>query len=255
MKLTDIVNEEYKDIRHDTADSIKMKGSLTNEKITKMYASFLKTIDEKNCGIRGLEDYKTARDLLLDEKILYEPEDITLFCFVLQEYQENEYFNASGLFLSALINVHYEQTTFKGEYLLHLGFSDNEDTEIDCLGIKNAGAHIHVVGNVGYFLGEKMERGTIQVDGNASCNLGNLMFGGEVYIKNAGKKVGRLMARGSIFADEIESIDESFKSGKIVSKKKIEGFDIRKLESVASYAEIYSAGEQINARNTFWDKK
>jgi hypothetical protein len=138
-----------------------------------------------------------------------------------------------GLFLSALINNCDEKELVV--ITQHLDFS------IPHLGQKNR-KNIIVKGDVGDFLGDRMKRGSIKVEGNADrCpgwfleggtieiegdagnQIGSAMKGGRIIIKgNAGDDVGSLMFGGEISLNgEYLSLAWDMRGGDIYHKDKL----------------------------------
>ncbi len=89
-----------------------------------------------------------------------------------------------GSFLSALVNIHYEQTQRKETYLLFTTeeVDDFEDANRH-LGFRNNGANILINGNAGDYLGEEMISGKITVLGKAKSHIGQDMKGGKIYVQ------------------------------------------------------------------------
>ncbi len=192
------------------------------------------------------KEHELARGmfLLLAEK--YSSEDITAFSVELGEYQSKfEIFNA-GIFISAMINVHFKKTQSQKEYRI---ITSHLEKAIDNIGILNCGAKIRVDGDVGRNLGAKMKSGTITVEGNAGVLVGSSMHGGTISVRNAGnclglslhggaihvsgssgKFIGENMQYGTIFLDgtyERSNISKDFRNGEIIFQgKRISLYDL-----------------------------
>ncbi len=151
--------------------------------------------------------YISAQKIL--KKISYTKEDITAFSLYLS-YLENEIdLSFAGIFLSVLINEHYEKTEEQNEnkkkntFLPYKILTSHLETEIDNIGFRNNGAQIEITGSVGSGLGAYMQAGEIIVYGNCNSSAGFCMRGGTINIKGrAGDAFGNSLQGGTLFAEE-----------------------------------------------------
>ncbi len=145
--------------------------------------------------------YKIEYDIYLrtytfikEKKIKLSPEYITEFAFNLAELKTEKYFESSGEALSALINVHYNETRCNEEYkipVIHF------EKEIDSIGVHNSGANIKIIGNTRMNIGNKMTAGKIIVDGNCQ-SLGYSLIGGKIEIQGDVKLFAGTKMQGGI---------------------------------------------------------
>ncbi len=125
----------------------------------------------------------------------FTPEDITSLCFFMSDFQDHPSFESCGEFFMPLINAHHSQTKNSVYNII----TKHIDKKIHVLGKRNAGATIHVHGDVGHGVGEEMYNGTIIVYGNAEERVGSSMNDGIIIIQNhAGEDVGTFMKNGRI---------------------------------------------------------
>ncbi len=243
MNLEKILQEEYKDVSNQTRKEIKQVAhSKEVDDIQKVYKYFMRTckkiFDDANDINRTTENVKflaTNENLYflakrLTEKLDFEKKDLDTFFSELVNYKKFVSFSSTGFFISALINKNYDRTRMREEYVLIAYDLD----ELGYIGSHCNGANIHVYGNVGSQICEKMEKGTVTIEGNAGycagCNmkggtlilqnadneLGAFMNGGTIICKNAGEEVGLFMIRGTIHITEFcKEISESYYGGDI----------------------------------------
>jgi hypothetical protein len=132
-----------------------------------------------------------ARALKQITGISYSSANVEKFSVALAEFQNEDHFRlAAGLFLSALIN-----NCKDNDFVINTGhFSEG----IDALGYKNT-KNLTVVGDVGNFLGDSMQCGTITVEGNAGGVVGAWMTGGEIHIDGSYRYLSENIISGKIY--------------------------------------------------------
>ncbi len=241
MKLTTLIENEYETIEQQTAEKA-VRPNTKNDSIIYAFKSWLKLLHTKVYSRNPFFDYMHAEDKLKEfnpdysYNISYTPEDISSFCFYLEDFCTKENMEYSGMFISALINLHYRKHTFKGDYFLHV---DPLPTTLDYLGKFTNGAAIYIKGNTGRFVGYEIKSGKITVEGNTLGSLGYRMTGGIIHILgNAESEVGREMKDGKIIVEKntgkftgermqggavhingtIKRISENFEKGMIYNK-------------------------------------
>jgi len=136
----------------------------------------------------------------LTEKIDFEKKDLDTFFNELPNYTKKNCFSSTGFFISALINQHYSRTKTTEEYIL-IAY-DLE--ELSFIGSHCNGANIHVYGNVGSSVCEKMQNGTVAIEGNCNHAAGTNMTGGTLSVQNAGNQLGAFMNGGTIIAESAQ---------------------------------------------------
>jgi hypothetical protein len=106
----------------------------------------------------------------------YSKDDVERFTIAFPEFQEKEGIsrNRTGLFLSALANLHESSSmVFATTSMIWLPWY---------MGFKNTKS-LEIKGNAGHFLGAGMEDGEIIVNGDAGALAGCYMSGGLIHIK------------------------------------------------------------------------
>jgi len=266
MKLTDIIDEEYADTIESSIKKIQVADDNFTSSLMKTYVDTLlydETVRETE-GYVDIDDFSRHSDLYTfifnsinkkNSEMKYSSQDITAFSVYLQSIKKEEYYPLQGIILSALINIHFEKTKTKEEYILinseeysvnRLGSSiDGAKVKIFGYGGNQLGAYmkngtITVIGNAGYGVGHEMENGTIIVEGNTLYNCGEMMRGGTIKIKgnctfstcfgmqngkieilgNAGEKTGIFMIGGTLHVQgKIEEIEKNRSGGEIYEGK------------------------------------
>ncbi len=248
MNLTNLIQKEYSDVKKENSLETSILPSKKMNELVQSCKLFLRicrrvydaldSYPPKETIIlpANFELYNAAQQIV--SKISFEKEDISFFVSTLPNYQKFEYFSFSGLFISALINKHYEKTKTNEEYVLITeGLGKGILKELQQIGTYTNGATIHVFGNLGSNTGENMISGKIIVEGNCGYNTGIFMQGGEIILRNAkrglgsymvggkitcertGTETGYLMEGGTIFITEhCEEIDKNSYGGKIYYK-------------------------------------
>ncbi len=222
MNLTESIEKEYASIKE---TEIKLLPNKNDAKqmhlLTEAYASWLKEAGFNALLNRSYEKnlrYEDAINRLRKIKKTYSSEQIVQFCSLLNGYQSQKLFSVTGFFLSALINMHYaavhKTAQENKEYIL---FTEHLEKKIDYIGYLANGAHIHIVGDAGLFLGKDMKSGRITILGNTGSSPGFGMNGGAITIRhNAGPLVGNYMNGGEIHIDGgYRSISDQIYGGRI----------------------------------------
>ncbi len=161
-------------------------------------------------------EYDVAKGIIRALRPEYSQNTLTHFCIDILPFEKNEFFNETGIFLSAFIKLACEKTGEK-EYFLDISLFT---TLLDFIGMENR-ADLTLDGNVGNYLGKNMQEGKIVVKGNteecagehvydgeiiihgnAKSNLGHTLCGGTIRVKgDAGIDVGLDMCAGEIYLD------------------------------------------------------
>lgn len=138
--------------------------------------------DEEKCYATILHRMKNQR---------YSAKDVEAFSLVLPGFaNEYRFLERAGFFLSAMMNRSRDS-----EFAIHT----NQFTEPICyLGYRNS-KNIIVKGNAGGYIGARMRKGSISVDGDAEGSLGCWMKSGSIIVRgNAGSCLGIGMKGGKI---------------------------------------------------------
>ncbi len=217
MKLTDIVDEEYKTIDSHTIKKNSVEDNpIIFEKLRKEYESFL--LHAQKARIDELEREEHVQRFLpqLFAKYPWTSKDITELSLVLKDYEHHEEFKYSGYFLSYLIN-HSHLLNPKEKYLI---VTKHLETKINALCYKNKSSvtidgdsgnylcwqmicgTVIVNGNAEEYACEKMKNGTVTITGNTTYGAGYHLKGGKLIIKgNANFDVGLRAEGGKILVN------------------------------------------------------
>ncbi len=210
MKLEKIINEQYKDVESVVVETLKKKNNEQVETLLEMYTQWLNIT---SLGDRMLKKfYEKAHELINEKSSSHSQEDITTFSILLDSFEKENNFAYSGIFLSALINNHYDRTKTEEEYKLILS---HIHTPLHRIGMKTNGAHIFVEGNCGEEVANGMSSGTITLDGNCELGAGYFMKGGTIQVKNAGAFFGEDMTGGTLICDDVEELSQQIRGGEI----------------------------------------
>ncbi len=173
-------NTEVKDI-------IVVKNSVLERLLKKYERWFKKTQD-----ISYIEnDYRYARRAL--KTVEYTADDVKKFSILLKNYETREWFNWSGLFISALIN-NLEETNV--ELMLN-----QLNESINFIGYKNE-KNLTIIGDTKHWTGNFMKKGKIIVKGNTKDSTGEGMKGGMILVEgNVGDDLGHEMYCGKIIVN------------------------------------------------------
>ncbi len=220
MKLTELINTEYKKAEAIETQNILQNKNVTNnlEKITTlfekmiskkygksigedMYKKIAKWMKKEFIEEGNLENKNLKKSTLEDNTLINStfdfitPEDITAFSLKLADYQDSKNFEDAGYFISVLINNHFKATQYKSEYKI---ITEHLEKTINGIGIYNC-ANIVVYGNVGDDFCIKMKNGTSTLYGNCKDYACIEMKNGTVNIfGNANQYLGAGMLNGKI---------------------------------------------------------
>ncbi len=206
MKLTQTIEDEYKDVEGKDILQPNNANSKHLSKISEAYCFLLKEYEEFQRNPNKLEmSIKKFHDNLINKLYFYAGdytrEDILAFNFSLLDFQSESNFSITGLFLSALVNKHYQQhfndiTDTKTPYFLR---TDIFSKRIDYVGCFLNGAHLIIEGSVHHDAGFCMQQGKLEINGNTYNYCGNNMMGGLLVVNgNTSSHLGREMINGII---------------------------------------------------------
>ncbi len=224
MKLSKLVETEYENISSEhiallkksdrnVVQEIRTLWIKTTEIFCKDLQKFLYNNDNDNFD----DYYNLFAEKLRLKKIRYNPEDITAFCFSLDE-KDRSHIEYAGYVLSALVNHHASITDNETEYLLFLDnltcHLDNYLYQLDFLCYANI-ANVHIKGNAGSFLCSSMRNGIVEFEKNAGDNIhsnaeianvsgGRILVKGDVY-GNIGTYMtgGEIIVLGNVYDGDV----------------------------------------------------
>ncbi len=213
MKLTQIIEEEYKEISGRKKNIIKKIYSKALKNLLEYYeqVNLLHLLadsfpDEQfQCGLKSLF-----------QKNPWTREEITEFSYALTSFQEKKYFQLSGVFLTEMVNVHYEKTKTKKTYIIptiHL------DKKLSHLGKELRGAHLHIEGSAGEECGQNMHKGLLVISGDCENYLGHEMWNGAIKVcGNCKDNCGTSMNNGNIeiFGNAKDRVGKYARGGSII---------------------------------------
>ncbi len=192
MNLTKTIQESYEQV--DRKPITEIHTSEYTYKILDAYKSFLALHNGHDNPTNFINNLQSHIGTI--NRPIYTQQDITEFCFQLVQFESNNSFYSSGIFLSKLINDHYDRTHEKKEYVL---VTDHLQKKMHYLCEENNGANIRVQGSVDAFFAARMKKGNIILEGNCESHLGILMEGGFVHVLgNCGTSCGNQMFGGDI---------------------------------------------------------
>ncbi len=251
MKLIDTIEKEYKEVNSTFVKEVKTEGEDCKLDLVPLYLSYLES-REANCGPKRSAEsiYRTCLQLIKKSKEDYALKDIHTFSLqyatVLSCTDPTDF----GIFISALINKHFEENHTNEEYVV---FTDQERSEISFLGMKNNGARIVTMGSSGPFAGSFMENGLLHIQGDTEHKVGFKMIGGKIIVEqNANQYAGSNMFNGEIVirGNAGDNIGEHIQGGII----RIEGESIGTLSKNASKY-IYHKEELLSEKREKMQKK
>ncbi len=166
---------------------ITLESNPTVDDICRRYEEWLEELTATSLA----SDYPNGLKHL--KGLEYAAQEVREFSLRLKQYEDAEYFQDTGLFLSALMNTCSDE-----EFEI---LTEHLETQIDYIGYKNTKL-VSVSGDVGDRVGEHMASGSITVNGNAGDKVGEEMTSGSIIVNgNAGKWVGNQMKNGSIMVN------------------------------------------------------
>ncbi len=222
MKLTKTIEEEYASIE-ETVIQLKKLPQYSDEIITYFKTWETETAIELQEIFRSISRYHQEEILPrvysyfenVSEELSYKAEDITHFCFALEQKQHVKWFEFTGVFISTLISklqkIESIEKLEEQNKIDNKKITNNEkDTEyflvtnhlkkkMDALGCNNSG-RIKIIGDCGNNAGFFMQKGTLHIEGNVDNYLGAYMQGGEIFVTGkSGSDVGKYMKMGNIY--------------------------------------------------------
>ncbi len=205
MNLSKTIEEEYENIQGADQKGIvlpieEVKANILLGIWNQYCKDINKVFDEKICF------YNSAYFLLYKKKITYSPNCITKLSMMLPTQGHSEKINnvedrgsAVGMFLTALINYHFEKTKNK-KYELH---TSSAEFHLDYVGYLTA-ANVHIHGNLGDYVGYRMNGGVLRIFGNAQYDVGLEMGDSEIHLSGFCLNVAKPLHRGKIFINGAE---------------------------------------------------
>ncbi len=244
MKLTQTIEEEYRHVESAIKKEVKADCEDCKLDLVPLYQKYL---ESRNCNTgprRSAENiYHTCLHFLKKSKEEYAIQDINTFSLQYTTILGCTDHTDFGIFISALINKHFEETRTKKEYTV---FINKEKSEISFLGMENEGANIQIVGSTGGFAGFYMKKGFLHISGDAGYKLGYEMSGGKIIVeKNADTEVGTSMKGGQIHikGDAKDIIGSHMTNGIIKIDGEINALVLKNVRK--EHAEIYHKGKNI----------
>ncbi len=206
MKLSKLVETEYENISSEHIQILQCSNKNTIEELMRLWKE---TVDETLLLIKTnhpryehLSSYNSFIERLQFSKPNYTAEDITGFCFAVDE-KEKDYLSYVGSFLSALINYHAEINPSEKEYQIIL---DHLDYTFDYLCYNNT-ANVRVIAEAGSFFCFQMTSGTVIAErkvGRRSQITGGtgFLYGGKLILNgDVTGDIGSLMSGGEIIVN------------------------------------------------------
>ncbi len=199
MKLNNILEREYEQVEEKKIEELNCNNARTEELdiLIKLYETWLQNTERwENYS----NYYSDAIDLFCKAPLTdisdLTLKDITLFSLGLEHYESNVHFEATGFFISAVINYHHEQTKTKGIYTL---FTKDLTKKVDGIGYHNS-ANIEIIGDVGNRIAWYMDGGRLSIKGNVlSFCCKNLRNGTVIIEGNASRRFCLNMSGGNVF--------------------------------------------------------
>ena len=265
MKIIDTLKEEYATISETEQRRLSANQNNTVLELTNIIHSwhkssaFLKSHCMNETDLD--EDYVSAQKQI--DLINFEPSDIFALSLHLSKIAKGSLGHILGLFFSALITKEYNSKEHNSkEYNLkkenekdELNYEKNNQTYVlmmqnylfgvNNIGYCNDGANIHIIGNVGDYLGKKMKSGSITVEGDARDLVGTYMNNGEITITgNTLDETGSFMENGKIYVkgNTQFEVGRGMWNGEI----HIDGFAHGEIGPVSTGGKIYIGKKIIN---------
>ncbi len=213
MKLEETIQMEYADLTK--ADQQIITNSKNVETILSIYKKYSpEMIQYEARAIKTIFDEKINQELKK-----YTKEDISAAS--LHFFSAEEKFSANqhkliGIFLTELIQMHYEKMQSSEKYVL---FTSDKTNCVSFLGFELNGPHIRVIGNCGSLTCCNMKKGLVEVTGTVLSEAGAYMQGGTLVIKgDASYYLGHQMEGGHILVEgnTYGSIGKDMKNGSIL---------------------------------------
>ncbi len=180
MKLTQQIEKEYASITPERIAEIKTYS--VPKEMPHALDIFLNNFCPKNSTFNNQTanfEYEISLAMIQVLSFNYTSENITSFSLALSSFEEHRYFYRTGIFLSALINVHQEKTKATQPYVLFTNYLNKKIAHL-CMNNKSI---IQIIGDCGISCGFQMESGTIIVEGSTESRVGEHMCNGEIHVK------------------------------------------------------------------------
>ncbi len=195
MNLTNTIETEYANI----TEIKKTEIEYDTKSVSELYNLFQKWFyDHKNIWhvVHDIFDRKIMKETYLKRD--YTPQDITGLCLKMQDFSKEYGFEYCGIFLTTLIENHFEKTKQKEPYLI---ITENlPPVEYLCEGLD--GPNVIINGNVGQEFCSQLKNGKIILNGSCGEKVCQDMINGEVYINGSTKKFAGLhMQNGTLIVE------------------------------------------------------
>ncbi len=252
MKLTDIIDDNYKNTDAKIVETIRVEKTALTEALLNIFSEYInyekvrlgKNFDP-NISYPFLQ-YLYSRTKPFVKEIT--PVEITKLSVCLGESKYAEHIQSCGTFLTVLINIHQDYTNQDIEYKL---ITNHLENKIKNIGIESK-AKIQVYGDGGSCLGVRLNGGTITVNGNCQDEVGMNMNKGSIFISgNVHAGVGTGMSDGTItISGNIEKdIGEYMTGGTVIIKGNVKKKLAYKMNGGIIHA-YGNAGESIGLEMT-----
>ena len=245
MKLTNIIQDEYKNIQKKDIKAAILPKRLPKYELLEYTYSLIEKHYENRHKRAILQDiYSEAQTFFIEKKQNKKitKETIESFVDLLPYFEGQDWFSYTGFVISAMINTHYKIKKQKEKYILKI---DHLKKTIDGIGFALDGPSLHIIGNIGcqnfnymmggiatifgnaielgsyktggtieifgnsYFTGQKHAGGSIYVHGNCSSFLAEEMIGGNIIVDgDCGKSACERMMSGTVTIKK--NADENF---------------------------------------------
>ncbi len=222
MKLEKIIQAEYENVIQVDQQTIKVSKNVEN--IISIYRKYSSEMFQYPTRLKMKE---TFDEKITQELKKYTREDITATSFYFSSSEEKCSTDESlhrGIFLTELIQMHYEKIPSSEKYVLFMHskkeYPSSINDQITNLCFKLNGPHIQIIGNGGNDICREMENGFVEVD-DVSTYAGRSMNGGTLAIKgNALSYLGCKMQGGYILIEgnSYGTLGYEMKDGSILVK-------------------------------------
>ncbi len=220
MKLDNLLEKEYQNIHN--KEISKISHTDNSSAIIELYEKFVENENIKN---NTHDAYLLAKKMIEDFSCTYTIEDITLASFaIIEDITSNIVDNYTGIFLTSLIQVHYDRNQTKDSYLL---ITDPNKRVLHTFGYELNGPSIQIQGSIGFYLGLRLQSGLITVFGNVSSECGTQMKGGTICLKgDIFGSIGHGMENGTIIVSKNadEYVGTKMRGGTIIVKENAQNF-------------------------------
>ncbi len=208
MKLTEIIDNEYKDIKEEKV--LQQKKEYKTDLLHTYINLFLHRSSKSTWW--SPETYTRASECVTTHLIeTISSEDISQFSLELSKYEKHHLFNETGYFLSAIINQHNKKNS-GAKYTLLLKDLQKKVNGICC---QNE-ADVTIIGDCDEYFCYGMQKGTVLLNGScgdSSClyiENGNIHIKGNVYGSFAHTiNGGHIHIEGSCKKNSFENKDDT----------------------------------------------